>query len=166
MGLPFVPVCILGYAAGYGIDWSAILATCIPYGVGVLLGRIDPDIPAFTRNGTTIMLPFLGYCLGSGIDLNIAATSIGSGVVLFILFLILSYVPLLFTEIKILKQRGYVSIAVSTVAGLSMTVPGLMLEADALYGPYVETAVAQLAVAVILSSITTPFIIQKFSPRR
>jgi 2-keto-3-deoxygluconate permease len=49
------------------------------------------------------------------------------------------------------------------VAGLSIAVPKLMGEIDALYLPYVDTATSQIAFVVVISTIITPNLVKKLS---
>lgn len=158
VGLPFVPICILGFAGNNGIDYMSIIATLIPFILGMVLALVDTDIRSFTKSGSTLLLPFLGFCLGSSIDLNMTLSKWSQGLILFVVVLLINIVPLLIVDKKILHQKGYCAAAICCVAGLAITVPGLMAEADASYLPYVETAQAQIAFAVIVSAIVTPIL--------
>lgn len=160
VGLPFVPICILGFAGGSGVDVMSIVATLLPFGFGMLLGTLDPDIRDFTQNGTAVLLPFLGVCLGSSIDLRLAFSACGSGLALFVLVSLLNTVPLLAVDKLVLHQRGHCAAAICCVAGLSITVPSLMAQTDASYLPYVESAAAQVAFSVILSAVVTPVLVR------
>lgn len=163
MVLPFIPICILGFSNGYGIDWMAILATCVPLLVGMILGCLDPSIRQFTAPGTAIMLPFLGFCLGSNVDLILAARSGLSGCLLYVIYMAVNAVPLILLERAGFRRPGFVAAAICCVGGLSMSVPALMAELDASYLPYVDTATAQLAMAVALSAVITPILVKIFS---
>lgn len=160
VGLPFVPICILGFAGGSGVDVMSIVATLLPFGFGMLLGTLDPDIRDFTKNGTAVLLPFLGVCLGSSIDLRLAFSACGSGLALFVLVSLLNTVPLLAVDKLVLHQRGHCAAAICCVAGLSITVPSLMAQTDASYLPYVKSAAAQVAFVVILSAVVTPVLVR------
>lgn len=160
VGLPFVPICILGFASGSGVDVMSIVATLLPFGIGMLLGTLDEEIRNFTESGTPVMLPFLGFCLGSSIDLRLAFTACGSGLILFVIVSALNTIPLLAVDKLVLHQRGHCAAAICCVAGLSITVPSLMAQADASYLPYVESATAQVAFAVILSAVVTPVLVR------
>lgn len=160
VGLPFVPICILGFASGSGVDVMSIVATLLPFGLGMLLGVLDSDIRNFTKSGTPVLLPFLGFCLGSSIDLRLAFTACGSGLVLFVLVSVLNTVPLLAVDKLALHQRGHCAAAICCIAGLSITVPSLMAQADISYLPYVESATAQIAFTVILSAVVTPVFVR------
>lgn len=161
IGLPFIPVCILGYSKGYGIDYLSILATVVPLLIGMLLGCIDNEIRNFTKNGISIILPALGFCLGSGIDLKLAVQSIGKGLLLFIIFMLVNMIPLYIIDVKVLRQRGHASVAISCVAGLAMAVPKMMAEKNAAYLPYADAATAQLAFVVVLCAIITPALMER-----
>ena len=160
VGLPFVPICILGFASGSSVDVMSIVATLLPFGLGMLLGVLDSDIRNFTKSGTPVLLPFLGFCLGSSIDLRLAFTACGSGLVLFVLVSVLNTVPLLAVDKLALHQRGHCAAAICCIAGLSITVPSLMAQADISYLPYVESATAQIAFTVILSAVVTPVFVR------
>lgn len=166
LGLPFIPICILGFAGGYGINYSSIMATCIPFFVGLFLGCADPNIREFTKNGTSIMIPFLGFCLGSSINLLSAFSSCGLGLILYSIFFVVNNIPMLFIDKYILKQKGHSSMAICCIAGLSIAVPKLMAEVDKSYLPYVDSASAQIAFAVIISAIVTPILVEKLACRK
>lgn len=166
VGLPFVPICILGFAGGRGVDVMSIVATLLPFGFGMLLGTLDPDIRDFTKNGTAVLLPFLGVCLGSSIDLRLAFSACGSGLALFVLVSLLNTVPLLAVDKLVLHQRGHCAAAICCVAGLSITVPSLMAQTDASYLPYVKSAAAQVAFVVILSAVVTPVLVRTLAGQK
>lgn len=163
IGLPFIPICILGFAGGYGINYTSIIATCIPFFVGIILGCVDSNIREFTKSGTNIMLPFLGFCLGASINLKLAFSSCGLGLILFIIFLIVNNVPMLIVDKYVLKQKGHSSTAICCVAGLSIAVPKLVAEVDPKYLPYVDSASAQIAFTVILCAIIIPVWVKKLA---
>lgn len=163
IGLPFVPICILGYANGYGIDYRSIAATCIPFFVGILLGNLDNRIREFTKSGMSVITPFLGFCLGSNINIITALSSYILGFILFITFLVVNNIPMLFIDRIILKQKGHASTAICCVAGLSIAVPKLMAEVDAAYRQYVESAASQIAFVVVISAVVIPILVKRLS---
>lgn len=161
IGLPFIPICILGFAGGYGIDYKSIIATLIPILIGIILGSLDCDIREFVKDGTNVVIPFLGFCLGASINLKYAFSNIELGLILYAIFLIINYIPLLIIDKFILKQKGHASTAISCMAGLAITVPKLMAEVDSSYLLYVDSATSQIAFAVVISTIVTPILIKK-----
>ncbi|MDS0526315.1 2-keto-3-deoxygluconate permease [Clostridium sp. SHJSY1] len=161
IGLPFLPVCILGFANGNGIDYKSIAATLLPLLLGMILGCLDPKIREFSKDGIKVLIPFMGFCLGVNINLQLAIQSIGKGILLFLVYMIINFIPLYLVDTKLLKQRGHSATAISCVAGLAMTVPSLMVESDSRYLQYVNDAIAQLAFVVVISAIVTPWLIKK-----
>lgn len=161
IGLPFIPVCILGFANGNGLDYKSIIATIVPLLLGMLLGCLDPKIREFSKDGVKVLIPFMGFCLGVNINLGLAIHSIGKGMLLFLVYMVFNFIPLYLIDTKLLKQRGHSSAAISCVAGLAMTVPSLMAESDKSYLQYVNEATAQLAFVVVISAIVTPWLVRK-----
>lgn len=165
ISLPFIPVCILSFAGGDGIDYTSMIATLIPFFIGVFLGNIDSEIRNFTKKGMAVMIPFLGFCLGSSINLISAFLEIRLGLILFMIYLIVNNIPMLVIDKFILKQNGHASMAICCVAGLSVAVPKLMAEVDSSYMKYVDSATAQIAFVVIISTVVTPIIVKKLSKK-
>ena len=161
IGLPFIPVCILGFANGKGLDYKSIIATIVPLLIGMLLGCLDPKIREFSKDGVKLLIPFMGFCLGVNINLQLAFQSICKGILLFLVYIIINFIPLYLVDRKVLKQRGHSAAAISCVAGLAMTVPSLMAESDSSYLQYVNESTAQLAFVVVLSAIVTPWLVRK-----
>jgi 2-keto-3-deoxygluconate permease len=160
VGLPFVPVCVLGFAQSFSIDYVSILATCIPFFLGMLLSITDANIREFTKSGTAIMLPFLGFCLGSSIDLTAALSSWWLGLLLYGAYMLLQLPALFLVDRKLLKQRGHAAVAICCVAGLALTVPAIMAGADPEYERFREAAMAQLSFTVVVSAFVTPMLMK------
>lgn len=161
IGLPFIPVCILGFANGKGIDYKSIIATIVPLLIGMILGSVDVKIRDFSKDGVKVLIPFMGFCLGANINLQLAVQSISKGILLFLAYNIFNLIPLYLVDTKVLKQRGHSAAAMSCIAGLAITVPSLMSEIDSSYLQYVNEANAQLAFVVVLSAIVTPWLVRK-----
>lgn len=159
VGLPFIPVCILNFASGGGVDINGLLATCIPFMLGMLLGYLDLDIKEFTKDGAKFMLPFLGFCLGGGIDLRVVVHSWYHGIFLYLAYMLLNWPVLFLVDRKILKQRGHSSTAICCVAGLALTVPSLMEGVSGQYAMSNAAAVAQLSFVVFISAVITPILV-------
>ena len=83
------------------------------------------------------------------------------GILLFLVYIMINFIPLYLVDTKVLKQRGHSAAAISCVAGLAMTVPSLMAESDSSYLQYVNESTAQLAFVVVLSAIVTPWLVRK-----
>jgi len=163
IGLPFVPICILGFSSGNGINYMSIISIIAPFLVGILIAILDSRIRAYSKNGIKLLLPFLGFCLGANINLNEAMQSIGMGFVLFLIYTVTNNLPLIATDKYIYKQKGHVAAAICCVAGLAIAIPDLMAEINSTYLPYVNSARSQIAFTVVTSSVFTPLLVKKLA---
>ena len=93
----------------------ALIALLVPFLLGILLGNSDADIRKLMAPGSMIMLPFLGFCFGISVDLVTAFRSGLQGLVLTLIFYLISVIPAFFTDRWILRRPGYGSIATCCV---------------------------------------------------
>lgn len=163
IAVPVIPVMILNSASGAGIDYLSVAATLLPFAVGILLGNLDANLQRMFAPGTVILLPFLGISFGSSINLSLAFRSSLSGLLLTLLFFLLCLLPLVMIDRHLLKRPGYAAAATCSVAGLSMVVPGMAAGFNPAYAPYADTAIAQIAFTVILTSITIPYVVKRLA---
>ena len=156
--MPTIPLLILGAASGAAFDYMALIALLVPFLLGILLGNLDADIRKLMAPGSMIMLPFLGFCFGISVDLVTAFRSGLQGLVLTLIFYIISVIPSFFTDRWILRRPGYGSIATCCVAGLAIGAPAQIAQAVPEHAPYLQTATAQIALVMILTTVITPFL--------
>ena len=78
--MPIAPVMALNLASGYGMDWNSVLSILIPFFLGMLLGNLDGEIRRLFSNGCTLVLPFMGFCLGGSINLIAAMKAVAVGI--------------------------------------------------------------------------------------
>lgn len=108
----------------------------------------------------------MGWIAGASINIFDAFRSALTGTVLVIIFYVLLLPIMLGTELFILKDDGLATIAVSSVAGMSVSVPAVLLATNPEVAEYVGTATAQIAFAVVVTSIITPFLAKKLMAHR
>jgi len=80
IAVPIVPVMILNATSGLEISYLSVLATLVPFLLGIILGNLDSNIQKLFSSGTVILLPFLGISFGSNINLKLALQSGLSGI--------------------------------------------------------------------------------------
>lgn len=158
--VPAVPLMILSSASGQGIDFKIIVANLFPFILGMVLGNLDSDFKNLYALATVILLPFMGICFGSSINFIVALKAGISGIILTLIFYLISLLPLLLIDRKVIKRPGYAAIAMSSVAGLSISVPSLAAEISNIYAPFMDVAMSQIALVSIITSIITPMIIK------
>lgn len=152
---PAIPMLIIATASGAGFDILEIVSVLIPFVLGLVLGNIDPKISKMFQAATPLALPFLGMCFGSSINLATAIQAGIPGLALSAIFIVIHVAIMLPADRFIGKRPGYAAMAMSSVAGIAMATPSMLGEA---YAAYAQTAVAEIALAVIVTSIVSPFI--------
>lgn len=158
ISIPAVPICILSFQNSGGLNYMALLASLLPFLLGMLLGNLDPQIRKLFAPAGTICLPLLGFGLGTSINLLSCVYAFGEGLALTALYLLINNLPLLFVEKKILHERGHASSAFCGIAAMSIAIPAMLAELDPSYLPFVPSATAQIASAVVFSNILTPVV--------
>lgn len=157
VSMPCFPILILATATGGAFDIMSIITVLVPFFLGMLLGNIDPDFGKMMGPASPILIPFMGACFGSSINLVSAIQAGVGGVVLALLFLIINVPIMVLTDKVIGKRPGYCGAAWCSVAGIAMTVPA-MLSGDPAFADYIATAGAQIALAIVITNLGTPMI--------
>lgn len=159
--VPAYPMLIFGLSQETAIDWMPIISTLVPILLGMLVGNLDENMAKFLAPGVSVLTPFMGWSFGASINLIEAVQSGLQGVIITIMFYVLM-VPILFmVETKFVKTDGISSLAISSIAGMSVSVPFIISQTNPAIEPFVASATAQIAFGVVLSSIITPFLAKK-----
>lgn len=158
VSVPAVPILLLGLANGEGFDWMTVLATIAPFLLGMLVGNLDADLRKFLAPGGVIILPFLGFCFGSVIDLRAVVSAGLSGLLLTVLVLVINVPLLLAVDRFVLRRRGFAACGVVPSAGAAVAVPAIYAASHPAYAPFATTAAAQIAMAVIITAIVMPYL--------
>ena len=79
---PFLTLIGMGLAGLASFDAIALLASVGPLIVGIILGNLDKDIKKFLEPGVLFTLPFLAFCLGTGLNLKNIFTGGVTGILL------------------------------------------------------------------------------------
>lgn len=156
--IPAVPVCVLSFSNNGGFPYLALLASVLPFLLGMLIGNLDPDFRRLFEPAGTICLPFLGFALGASIDLKSCVYAFAEGLILTVVYLLVNNLPLLFVERKLLHRPGHASTAFCGIAAMSLATPQIVAELDSSFLPYVQSATAQIASAVVFTNILTPLL--------
>ena len=121
--IPAFPMLVYSITNGGSVDWTPIISTIIPIILGMIIGNIDKDMASLFSPGLPLLMPFLGWSVGSGINLVQAVQSGFSGIVITLFYYIVLLPPIYLTETKILKFDGMSTLGMSTIAGLSAAMP-------------------------------------------
>jgi 2-keto-3-deoxygluconate permease len=157
---PFFSMLFLGASGLADIPFSLMLAAIIPFLLGMLVGNLNPHWREVLRPTPAIVIPFFALALGTGINLNNIVTGGLSGLVV---GLIVAPITGFFTYLgyRYLLRRGHrsgIGFAAGTTAGNAIATPAVIGMADPSFQPYVETATAQVAAAVLVTAVIAPLL--------
>ena len=155
---PFLTLVGMGLAGLASFDTMALIASVVTLIVGIILGNLDHDIRDFLEPGILFTLPFLAFCLGTGLNLKNIATGGVTGILLGLVVVALSALFIFPADRYILKRPGYAAFALCTTAGNAVAVPKILAEIDPSLSGQVEAATAAVATAVIVTAILTPIL--------
>lgn len=155
--MPILPLSVLGLSGG-GVDPNELITLLVPFVLGFAVANLDPKLAALMAPGTVIMLPFIGFCFGASINLLDAVKSAPRGILLLLIYTLVTVPPQLLADRLLLKRPGYAAIASCTIGGTVLVIPAMVAKAMPIHAPYVDTAVAQLAFAMTFSCLLTPFL--------
>ncbi len=123
---PFLTLLGMGLAGLASFDWQSLLASVGTLIVGIVLGNLDHDIRDFLQPGIMFTLPFLAFCLGTGLDLENIVTGGFTGIFLGILVVVLTAIFTIPADKFILKRPGYAGAAICTTAGNAVATPAIL----------------------------------------
>ena len=143
---PMLTMIAMGIGGLADIPFMALVAAIGPILVGMILGNIDKDLSDFLAPAGTILLPFVGFCLGAGMNLTNIAKGGAQGILLGLVTCLIG------------RRPGYAGWAVATTAGNAVAVPAVIAEADPSWAQWADVATSQVAASAILTAILVPII--------
>ncbi len=155
---PLFTLIALGASGLANVPIKALIATIIPIAVGMVLGNLDKSLTEFLSPAGAILIPFVGYCLGSGINLTNVVKGGPQGVILGLITVFIGGPFIVACDRLIGRRPGYAGWAVATTAGNAVAVPAAVALVDPAWEPYVATATTQVASAVVVTAILVPIL--------
>ncbi|MFC0034582.1 2-keto-3-deoxygluconate permease [Cardiobacterium valvarum] len=156
---PFFVLLFLGVSGLADIPVLLMVAAVVPLLLGMVIGNLDPKWTEVMKPTGAIVIPFFAFALGTGINLHAIATGGAVGLVLGVLCCLLTG-AMTYAGYKLLhrgKQSG-IGFAAGTTAGNAVITPEIVAQADPSMLPYVQTATAQVAAAVLVSAVLAPLV--------
>lgn len=158
--LPAIPIAIYSLGGSSSFDMMPIVSVFIPFFLGILVGNYLPDLRIKFAGINPIILFFWGFGIGSKINLNVISNDLFTGVILTMMFYLLILFPMFILERKVLKTDGLLAISSGSVAAIALVIPN-MLNLSNIAPSIIESAINQLAIAVIITSVLTPLLAKK-----
>lgn len=163
---PFLTLLVLGASGTASFSPVSLIATVMPLFIGIVMGNTSKAIREFLKPGIQLLLPFIGFTLGAGIDLkNVSGAGI-DGILLSMIVLGIGGAFTFLCDKFIAGRPGYAGLAASATGANAIGVPAAIALADAAWKPYVETAAAQIAAVVVITAIAVPIITGIFVNKR
>lgn len=147
----------LGVASG-GFNPIAILASVATMIVGFILGNLDEDIRDFLKPGIMFTLPFIGFSVGSALNIVNIIKGGPIGLLLGILVIVLSFIFLVPADKFILRRPGYAAVANCSSASSAVAVPAIIAQAIPSLSGQVEAATTALAASAVITAILCPIL--------
>ncbi|WP_320047969.1 2-keto-3-deoxygluconate permease [uncultured Ilyobacter sp.] len=155
---PFFTLVALGASGLANIPLMSLLAAVVPIIVGMILGNFDKELKKFLEPGCALLIPFVGFTLGGGINLTNIIKGGFSGILLGSIVVFVGGTFIVLCDVFLGKRPGYAGWAVSSAAGNSIATPAAVAIIDPAWAPYAATATTQVAAAVVFSAIVVPLI--------
>jgi 2-keto-3-deoxygluconate permease len=155
---PFLTLLGMGLAGLADFDWKSLVASVGTLIVGMILGNLDKDIANFLKPGVGFTIPFLAFCLGTGINLRNVVSGGAVGIALGILTVVLSVIFVISADKFILRRPGYAGAALCTAAGNAVATPQILGEVSPNLADQVPAATTAVAAAVIVTVILVPIV--------
>lgn len=164
--LPVFPIIIYSVAQSQAIDFSPIISTLIPLILGILIANFDKDFASIFKGSTTMLTPFMGWSFGTGINLIESFKSGLQGLVLVVIFYVIIALPIYLFEVKVLKGNGVSALGMSSMAGLTVSVPLILSQNSDYLASIAGTAASQIALGVVVTSVITPMLVKMLAKKK
>jgi 2-keto-3-deoxygluconate permease len=163
---PFLALLTLGASGLANIPLISLFAAVVPLIVGFILGNLDVDVRKFFSAGVGMVIPFIGFSIGAGINFGNIVKAGLSGVLLAAMVFFIGGGVALFADKFVAKRPGYAGAAISSAAGNTIATPAAVALIDPTWKPFVAAATTQIAAAVVITAIVVPpfvdFIAKKY----
>ena len=158
---PFVTLIILGVTGASSFSLLPLIATMIPMLLGIIAGNVSAKAAAFFQPGVKMLLPFIGFALGAGIDLRQAWLGGLSGVWLAIGTILIGALIAYALDRWLNRSDGAAGVAAAATGANAIAVPAAIALVNPLWQPYVAIATTQIAAAVVIGALIIPLIAQR-----
>ena len=155
---PLVSMIILGATGVAFFEPRLFVGAVLPFLIGFALGNIDSDLREFFGRCVHPLIPFFGFALGNGIDLNVIAKSGMAGVLLGLAVIVVTGIPLILADRWIAGGNGAAGLAASSTAGAAVANPAIIGEMIPSFKPLVPAATAMVATACLVTAILVPIL--------
>ena len=154
---PFVTMLVLVGAGLANIPWLTMLSVIAPIFAGAILGNLDSELRDFFGRHEPLIVPFMAFTLGQGINLKAVFTAGVPGILLGVAVFVVTGIVCIFAD-RLLGGSGVAGAAASSTAGNATGTPQAIALADHSYAAIAPAATIQVAASVIVTAVLTPIL--------
>jgi len=154
---PFLTMLVLVGAGLAVIPWMTMFSVIAPILAGAILGNLDKDLRDFFGAHEPIIVPFMAFTLGQGINLTAVLTAGLPGILLGISVLVITGIVCILAD-RLLGGSGVAGAAASSTAGNATGTPQAVALADPTFAAIAPIATVQVAASVIVTAVLTPLL--------
>ena len=162
---PLVSMIILGATGVAFFEPRLFVGAVLPFLIGFTLGNLDSAMRELFGRCVVPLIPFFGFALGNGIDLNVIVKSGIPGVLLGLAVIVITGIPLILADRFIAGGNGAAGLAASSTAGAAVANPSIIGEMIPSFKPVVPAATAMVATACLVTAILVPILTAMWSRR-
>ena len=154
---PTVTMIVLTSSGQANIPFWEIIGSILPLVLGMILANYFPYLGEQFRGGITPVIMVLGFILGANMNFQ---QLIQGGIPGILLGLIVVFIGGLFTIVadKATGGSGVAGAAISSTAASAVATPAAIAAIDQSFATISTTATSQIAAAVIVTSLLTPWL--------
>lgn len=153
---PFLTMIALGAAGAANIPFMSVVAALVPLIVGCILGNLDHEMRTMFTNAMSAIIFVSAFAVGCSMSFGQVIQGGISGIILGALAVLCGFINI--GADKLTGGTGIAGAAISSVAANAIATPAVIAEIDPAYKSIAGIAAAQLASAVIVTCLVTPFL--------
>ncbi|MDY4031457.1 MAG: 2-keto-3-deoxygluconate permease [Pyramidobacter sp.] len=154
---PFFTMLAFGLTGLANIPFLTFVAALVPIVLGFILGNLDEDLRKFLASGTTVLIPFFAFPLGSSLSFSQLLRGGLPGIVLGVMCTALTGMAGYFV-IRAMGERKASGAAIGTTAGNAVGTPAVLAAADPSLSAVEAISTVQVAAAIIVTAILCPLL--------
>jgi 2-keto-3-deoxygluconate permease len=154
---PFVTMIVLVGAGLANIPWLTMLSVIAPIFAGAILGNLDSELRDFFSKHEPLIVPFMAFTLGQGINLKAVFVAGAPGILLGVAVFVVTGIVCICAD-RLLGGSGVAGAAASSTAGNATGTPQAIALADHSYAVIAPAATVQVAASVIVTAVLTPML--------
>lgn len=155
---PLVSMLVLGASGIAVFEPRLFVGAVLPFLIGFALGNLDSDLRKFFGQCVHPLIPFFGFALGNGIDLNVIVQTGVGGILLGLIVIVVTGIPLMLADRFIAGGNGTAGLAASSTAGAAIANPTLIANMIPSFKPVAPAATVLVATSCLVTAILVPIL--------